>query len=135
MKKPSACFSVLGVAGSSLGGTSYPNTCQRSPKVSALIESALAWFIAPLWATKKIYILVLATFSYCYPRVQKLKVGAPKSAVLSYISYSQRLNRKAVQTNHTLSKSFFFAVKKLEERKNLPRLSLYRSHIFHIRPL
>ena len=25
-EKPSACFSVLGVAGSSLGGTSYPNT-------------------------------------------------------------------------------------------------------------
>ena len=51
VKKPSACFSVLGVAGSSLGGTSYPNTCLRSPKVSALKESALARLIAPAWAT------------------------------------------------------------------------------------
>ena len=47
-EKPSACFSVLGVAGSSLCGTSYPNTCLRSPKVSALARS-----IAPPWAQKK----------------------------------------------------------------------------------
>ena len=52
-EKPSACFSVLGVAGSSLGGTSYPNTCLQSPKVSALNESALARSIAPLWASEK----------------------------------------------------------------------------------
>ena len=30
-EKPSACFSVLGVAGSSPGWTSYPNTSQRLP--------------------------------------------------------------------------------------------------------
>ena len=41
-EKPSTCFSVLGVAGSSPGRTSHPSTCLRSPKVSALIESALA---------------------------------------------------------------------------------------------
>ena len=38
---------MLGVAGSSLGWTSYPNTSLRSPTVSALIESALARSIAP----------------------------------------------------------------------------------------
>ena len=31
-EKPSAYFSVLGVAGSSLGGTSYPNFANGPPK-------------------------------------------------------------------------------------------------------
>ena len=88
-EEPPACFSVLGVAGSSPGWTSYPNPCPRSPIVSTLKDSSCG-VVSPSGLKKNLF---SGLFRMIYKKV---------IAVLFGILHEKRISRLDFKTTYGL---------------------------------